>query len=239
MHRPERLPLRSVRPGGTRKTAGQKALSGLGLGSLAPWQVSSKPPETGRGRQQPLRFRERWGRIRSKEAKDLPGLKVAICHESNLTAKVTAGTACATSTSALHARRLSRSWRAARRRNGVETDPLDRVRAGRPLVRASWSRWCRCPPGGQTEALALERPTRNPTRSDLGPACIRRNLESTHGRGYDDLPPTVLDPLRRSLVSSLAPEALLEALKAAVDGLLRESVGLGEVAIKAGRSLRE
>jgi hypothetical protein len=73
----------------------------------------------------------------------------------------------------------------------------------------------------------------------LALACIRRNLESTYGRGYDDLPPTVLDPLRRSLVSSLAPEALLEALKAAVDGLLRESVGLGELAIKAGRSLRE
>jgi predicted nucleotidyltransferase len=73
----------------------------------------------------------------------------------------------------------------------------------------------------------------------LALACIRRNLESTHGRGYDDLPPTVLDPLRRSLVSSLAPEALLEALKAAVDGLLRESVGLGQLAIEAGRSLRE
>ena len=73
----------------------------------------------------------------------------------------------------------------------------------------------------------------------LALACIRRNLESTHGRGYDDLPPTVLDPLRGSLVSSLAPEALLEALKAAVDGLLRESVDLGEPATKAGRSLRD
>jgi predicted nucleotidyltransferase len=66
----------------------------------------------------------------------------------------------------------------------------------------------------------------------LALACIRRNLESTYGRGYDDLPPAVLDPLRRSLVSSLA-------LKAAVDGLLRESDDLGEVALKAGRSLRE
>jgi predicted nucleotidyltransferase len=73
----------------------------------------------------------------------------------------------------------------------------------------------------------------------LALACIRRNLESGHGRGYDDLPPTVLDPLRRSLVSSLAPEALLEALKTSVDGLLRESVDLGELATKAGRSLRE
>jgi len=73
----------------------------------------------------------------------------------------------------------------------------------------------------------------------LALACIRRNLESAYGRGYDDLPPAVLDPLKRSLVSSLAPEGLLEALKAAVDGLLRESVDLGELATKAGRSLRE
>jgi len=73
----------------------------------------------------------------------------------------------------------------------------------------------------------------------LALACIRRNLESTHARGYDDLPPTVLDPLRRTLVSSLAPEALLEALNASVDGLLREAVGLGELATKAGQSLRE
>jgi hypothetical protein len=73
----------------------------------------------------------------------------------------------------------------------------------------------------------------------LALACIRRNLVSSHGRGYDDLPATVLDPMLRSLVSSLAPEALLEALRAAVDGLLRESVDLGEPASKAGRSLRE
>jgi hypothetical protein len=73
----------------------------------------------------------------------------------------------------------------------------------------------------------------------LALACIRRNLESTYGRGYDDLPASVLDPMRHSLVSSLAPKALLEALKAAVDGLLRESVGLGELAAKAGQSLRE
>jgi hypothetical protein len=70
-------------------------------------------------------------------------------------------------------------------------------------------------------------------------ACIRRNLESGHGRGYDDLPPTVLDPLRRSLVSSFEPKALLDALKASVDGLLRESVDLGELSTKAAQSLEE
>jgi hypothetical protein len=73
----------------------------------------------------------------------------------------------------------------------------------------------------------------------LALACIRRALDSGHGRGYDDLPPDVLDPFRQSLVASLAPEELLEALKAAVDGLLRESADLGELATQAGQSLRE
>jgi len=73
----------------------------------------------------------------------------------------------------------------------------------------------------------------------LALACINRNLESSHGRGYDDLPPAVLDPMQRTLVPSLTPEALLEALNAAVDGLFRESAGLGELATKASQSLRE
>jgi hypothetical protein len=72
----------------------------------------------------------------------------------------------------------------------------------------------------------------------LALACIRRNLESCHGRGYDDLPPDVLEPLQRSLVPSLERDALLDALRAAVDGLLRESVDLGEIATKAGERLR-
>jgi predicted nucleotidyltransferase len=73
----------------------------------------------------------------------------------------------------------------------------------------------------------------------LALACIRRGLESGHGRGYDDLPPDVLDPLQRTFVSSLAPKALLEALQASVDGLLRQSVDLGDVATKSGQSLRD
>ncbi len=100
------------------------------------------------------------------------------------------------------------------------------ARAARAYIaRGRWWQSEHCIDGVRDRTLAL--------------ACIRRGLESTHGRGYDDLPPTVLDPLRRSLVSSLAPETLLEALKAAVDGLLRESVDLGDVAMRAGRSLRE
>jgi hypothetical protein len=100
------------------------------------------------------------------------------------------------------------------------------ARAARAYIaRGRWWQAEHCIGGVRDRTLAL--------------ACIRRDLESSHGRSYDDLPPTVLDPLRRSLVSSLAPDALLEALKAAIDGLLRESVDLGELAIKAGRSLRE
>jgi hypothetical protein len=39
-----------------------------------------------------------------------------------------------------------------------------------------------------------------------------------------------------TLVSSLAPEALLEALEASVDGLLRESVDLGDPASRRGEA---
>ena len=100
------------------------------------------------------------------------------------------------------------------------------ARAARAYIeRERWWQAEHCISGVRDRTLAL--------------ACIQRNLESTHGRGYDDLPRTVLDPLQRSLVSSLAPEALLEALKASVDGLLQESVDLGELARKAGQSLRE
>ncbi|HEX9375827.1 MAG TPA: nucleotidyltransferase domain-containing protein [Actinomycetota bacterium] len=100
------------------------------------------------------------------------------------------------------------------------------ARAARAYIaRRRWWQAAHCIDGVRDRTLAL--------------ACIRRNLESSHGRGYDDLPPTVLDPLRRTLVPSLAPEALLEALKASVEALLRESTELGQVAIKAGQGLRE
>lgn len=93
------------------------------------------------------------------------------------------------------------------------------------IARGRWWQAEHCIAGVRDRTLAL--------------ACIRRNLESSHGRGYDDLPPTVLDPMRRTLVSSLEPEALLEALRASVEALLRESGDLGEVTAKAGEGLRE
>ena len=100
------------------------------------------------------------------------------------------------------------------------------ARAARAYIeRGRWWQAEHCIAGVRDRTLAL--------------ACIRRGLESAHGRGYDDLPHDVLEPMQRTLVPSLSPDTLLEALRAAVDGLLRESVDLGEVATKAGRSLRE
>jgi hypothetical protein len=70
-------------------------------------------------------------------------------------------------------------------------------------------------------------------------ACARRNLPTRFGRGYDDLPAEVLEAFEGALVRSLTRQALLDALTAAVDGLLRESSDVGEVAAKTGPRLRE
>jgi hypothetical protein len=70
-------------------------------------------------------------------------------------------------------------------------------------------------------------------------ACRRRDLPTRFGRGYDDLPPEVLASFETARVSSLAHQALLDSLVAAVEGLLRESEEVGEIAVKAGPWLRE
>jgi len=54
----------------------------------------------------------------------------------------------------------------------------------------------------------------------LALACRLRNLPSGNGRGFDDLPPFVLDPFKEALVRSLEREELMGALKRAVEGLL-------------------
>ena len=73
----------------------------------------------------------------------------------------------------------------------------------------------------------------------LALACLHRNLPARFGRGYDDLPPDILEPFQGALVRSLTREALLEALAAAVEGLLRESEEIRELAEKAGPRVRE
>lgn len=60
--------------------------------------------------------------------------------------------------------------------------------------------------GVRDQALALE--------------CRLRSLASGNGRGFDDLPADVLDPLKEALVHSLEREELMRSLKSAVDALL-------------------
>jgi len=72
----------------------------------------------------------------------------------------------------------------------------------------------------------------------LSIACHRHNLPTYYGRGFDNLPTDVLEPFKSSLVSSLERNELLRALKAAIDGLLRESVEVQELAAKVEPQLR-
>jgi hypothetical protein len=73
----------------------------------------------------------------------------------------------------------------------------------------------------------------------LALACRRRDLPARFGRGYDDLPADVLQAFEGARVESLSREALLVALRASVEGLLRESAEVAEMAAKTGPRLRE
>ncbi len=54
-------------------------------------------------------------------------------------------------------------------------------------------------------------------------ACRHRRLETSYGRGFDALPPDVLDRFAAALPASVEPESLRSALSAALKGLLQES----------------
>ena len=73
----------------------------------------------------------------------------------------------------------------------------------------------------------------------LALACRRRGLEGGHGRGFDELPPEVLQPFDDALVRSLDEEELRRALGSAVSGLLRESAEAADVAAKVEAHLQE
>ena len=73
----------------------------------------------------------------------------------------------------------------------------------------------------------------------LSVACRRKDLDSGHGRGFDDLPADVLDPLGDALVRSLERVELLRALDGAAAGLLRESTEVRDVAVKVEAQLRQ
>ena len=73
----------------------------------------------------------------------------------------------------------------------------------------------------------------------LAMACHRHGLPVSYGRGFDHLPPGVLEPFRSALVSSLEQDELLRALRVAIDGLLRESVEVQELTAKVEPQLRQ
>ena len=75
-------------------------------------------------------------------------------------------------------------------------------------------------------------------RNALTLACRRRGLPTSFGRGFDDLPTEVLEAFEGTLVPSLSRNALLGALAASVQGLLRESAEVDEAA-KVEPRLRE
>jgi hypothetical protein len=72
----------------------------------------------------------------------------------------------------------------------------------------------------------------------LALACRRRGLAVVEGRGFDELPPEVLEPFDAALVRSLEPEELRRALRSAVSGLLGESGEASEVAASVEAQLR-
>jgi PPOX class probable FMN-dependent enzyme len=72
----------------------------------------------------------------------------------------------------------------------------------------------------------------------LSLACSRRGLNSSHGRGFDDLPGDVLAAFSDALVRSVDRDDLLRALGSAVDGLLGEAEDIRDVAVRVEDQLR-
>jgi hypothetical protein len=72
----------------------------------------------------------------------------------------------------------------------------------------------------------------------LSLACRRRGLDSSHGRGFDDLPDDVAAAFSDALVRSVERDDLLRALAGAVAGLLREATEMRDFAVKVEAQLR-
>jgi hypothetical protein len=73
----------------------------------------------------------------------------------------------------------------------------------------------------------------------LSLACLRRGLESSHGRGVDRLPSDVLAAAARSLVHSTERPELLRALSAAIDLLLTEGAEVQELVARLSGPLKD
>jgi hypothetical protein len=73
----------------------------------------------------------------------------------------------------------------------------------------------------------------------LSLACRQRGLPAIYGRGFDDLPPDVRDTFKGALVTSLERDELLRALGCAIEGLLRGTDEVHDLAVKVEPQLRE
>ena len=72
----------------------------------------------------------------------------------------------------------------------------------------------------------------------LNLACLRRGLPAAYGRGFDELPPDLLDRFADTLVRSLERDELRRALGAAVHGLLGQTDDVRDLAARVEPQLR-
>jgi hypothetical protein len=70
-------------------------------------------------------------------------------------------------------------------------------------------------------------------------ACLRRNLSTSHGRSFDELPSEIRDVFSGALVAKLTRDELLRALGCVIAGLLYEIDGFQELANKVKPQLLE
>lgn len=68
-------------------------------------------------------------------------------------------------------------------------------------------------------------------------ACRRLGLDAQYGRGFDDLPASVADPIMGALATDLRPDELRRALRIAIRGLLREGEGSANNVERVGNIL--
>jgi len=73
----------------------------------------------------------------------------------------------------------------------------------------------------------------------LALACLHRNLKTTYGRGFDDLPPETLELFTEALVGSLEKIQLIRSLGRCVDVLLQNSQDVSDLAGRLGPQLHE
>jgi hypothetical protein len=70
-------------------------------------------------------------------------------------------------------------------------------------------------------------------------ACLRRGLNTSYGKGFDDLPQEILEPFKGALVGSLERAQLLEALRKTIDGLLSNAQGVENFGARLEEQMHE